>query len=123
MDGENGQFTAKLNSGVEHTIREFRTHECWNVETADTWSADIALMIFEEPIEDAVEGKDYIHVWDTKEMGNFANRQFILAGWGASGEVQEIGMVEDPYESEVFHREHNDVNEIRDNLLVYTMDS
>ena len=123
MDGENGQFTAKLNSGVEHTIREFRTHECWNIETADTWSADIALMIFEEPIEDAVEGKDYIHVWDTKEIGNVANEQFILADWGASGEVQEIGMVENPYESEVFHKRHNVVNEIRGNLLVYTMDS
>ena len=44
-------------------------------------------MIFEEPIEDAVEGKDYIHVWDAEEMGDVAGRQFILAGWGASGEV------------------------------------
>ena len=126
MDGENGQFTAKLNSGVEHTIREFRTHECWNIETADTWSADIALMIFEEPIEDAVEGKDYIHVWDAEEIGNVANRQFIIAGQGASGEVKKYDMVEDPYEREFFllFRGDNFVNEIRkNNLLVYTMDT
>ena len=123
MDGPNGQFTAKLSSGVEHTIREFRTNECWNFDTTDTWSADIALMIFEEPIENAEEGVDYIHVWDAEEMGDVANRQFILAGWGASGEVQEYGMDEDHYESEVFHRGHNVVNEISDNLLHYTMDS
>ena len=122
MDGENGEFTAKLNSGVEHTIREFRTNECWNFDTADTWSADIALMIFEEPIEDAVEGVDYIHIWDAEEMGDVAGKQFILAGWGASGEVQEYGMDEDHYESEIFHRGHNVVNEIRDNLLIYTFD-
>ena len=88
MDGENGMgYTAVLNSGVEYTIREFRTNECWDFDTTDTWAADIALMIFDEPIEDAVEGVDYINVWDAEEMGDVANRQFILAGWGASGEV------------------------------------
>ena len=59
-NGANGNLTVELNSGAEHTIREFRANECWDFSDNADYSADIALMILDTPIEDAVEGVDYI---------------------------------------------------------------
>jgi hypothetical protein len=46
-------------------------------------------MILDEPIQNAVAGTDYIEVWDPAAYGEMTGRQFTLAGWGSSGEVQE----------------------------------
>ena len=59
-NGANGNLTVELNSGEVHTIREFRANECWDFSDNADYSADIALMILDTPIEDAVEGVDYI---------------------------------------------------------------
>ena len=116
-------LTVKLNSGNVHTIREFRTNECWDFTDDADYSADIALMILETPIENAVLGTDYIHVWDPEAFGDMTGREFTLAGWGSSGEVQEEGMSEDHFVSEEYHSGENVVNEIADNMLRYTFDS
>ena len=50
------------------------------------------------------------------------NRVFTLAGWGSSGAVQEEGMSEDHFVSEVYHSGENVVNQISDNMLQYTFD-
>lgn len=122
-DGANGELTIKLNSGNVHTIREFRTNECWDFSDDADYSADIALMILETPIEDAELGTDYINVWNPEAFGDMTGREFTLAGWGSSGEVQEEGMSEDHFDSEVYHSGENVVNQISDNMLQYTFDA
>ena len=109
-DGVNGNFTVKLNSGNVHTIREFRTNECWNFDTSGPYSADIALMILETPIENAVAGTDYIDVWDPEAFGDLTGKEFTLAGWGSSGAAQEEGASEDHFGSEIYHSGENVVN-------------
>ena len=109
-NGTNGELTVKLNSGNVHTIREFRANECWDFTDAADYSADIALMILDTPIENAVAGQDYIEVWDPTANGDMAGRQFTLAGWGSSGEVQAEGSSEDHFVSEVYHSGENVVN-------------
>ena len=54
-------------------------------------------------------------------MGDVAGKEFILAGWGASGEIREDGS-EDHHVFEIFHRGTNVVDEIRDGMLVYDFD-
>ena len=51
-------------------------------------------------------------------MGNAAGLEFAIAGWGATAEI-EVGVDWDPIN---LHRGYNVVNEIVDNMLVYTMD-
>ena len=56
-------------------------------------------------------------------MESLVGREFILAGWGASGAVNEEGdRDESHHRSEIFHRGYNVINAIVDNMLVYTMD-
>ena len=56
-------------------------------------------------------------------MGDVTGREFILAGWGASGEVNDEGDYDESHHnSQIFHRGYNVINEIRDNMLIYTMD-
>ena len=57
-------------------------------------------------------------------MGDVEGETFWLAGWGQSGAVNENGNGDESHhQSEIFHRGQNVINEIRDNMLVYTMDS
>ena len=120
--GTNGNLTVMLNSGLEYTIREFRANECWDFSDNADYSADIALMILDTPIEGAVAGTDYIEVWDPEQFGDLTGEVFTLAGWGSSGEVQAEGMSEDHFVSEVYHSGENVVNAIYDNMLQYTFD-
>ena len=78
-------------------------------------------MVLDRPIEDAEEGKDYVRIWNAETMNTVQGKQFILAGWGASGVVKDDGD-ESHHVSEIFHRGFNVVNNIHDNMLVYTMD-
>ena len=58
-------------------------------------------------------------------MEDVAGREFILAGWGASGSVNDEGDYDESHHNtgmQIFHRGYNVINEIRDNMLVYTMD-
>ena len=78
-------------------------------------------MVLDRPIPNAVLGEDYVNIWNAETMESVAGRDFILAGWGSSGELREDGST-DHHGIEIFHRGYNNVNEIRNNMLVYTMD-
>ena len=79
-----------LGDGNTYGIKEFRGNECWWNE-GQPYSADIAIMVLDEPVPNAVEGTHYVKLWDAEEMGSVEGREFILAGWGASGPVRENG--------------------------------
>ena len=56
-------------------------------------------------------------------MGDVVGKEFILAGWGGSGEVRDDGSEGHMNESmDIFHRGYNVFNEIIGNVLAYTMD-
>ena len=56
-------------------------------------------------------------------MDDVVGREFELAGWGASGSVNDEGDWDESHtRSEIFHRGYNVVNAIVNNMLVYTMD-
>ena len=86
-------------------------------------AADIAFLILDRPIQNAVEGKHYVKVWDEEE-GSIVGREFTLAGWGASGELLDTGSENHlDRNMEVFHRGYNVVDSITDNMLNYSMQS
>ena len=78
-------------------------------------------MVLDRPVPNAVEGRHYVKMWDASEMGSVQGREFILAGWGASGPIRENGD-ESHLQYEIFHRGYNVVNEVTGNMLEYTFD-
>lgn len=122
-DGVNPGLDAQLADGSVYTIRETRINECWDTTWQGPFSDDIALLFFDTPIPDAVQGVHYVTTWDAATMGDVVGREFILAGWGRSGAVQDDGSDADFTSGmQYFHRGYNVFNEIRDNVLVYTLD-
>ena len=53
-DGLNPGLTVKMYDGGEYEIKEFRTNECWNFGNGGPYSADIAIMVLDRPIPNAV---------------------------------------------------------------------
>ena len=114
-------LTVRLNNGQRYGIKEFRTNDCWDFGSSGPFSADIAIMVLDRPIQGAVAGRDYVETWNAETMGDVEGKTFILAGWGASGEIREDG-TENHLVYEIFHRGYNTVDQIRDNMLVYDFD-
>ena len=48
-------------------------------------------MILDRPIPNAEEGTHFLKLWNAETMGDVAGREFILAGWGASGAIMDNG--------------------------------
>ena len=48
-------------------IIEARVSDCWTFDGAGKWAHDIALLYFDRPIDNAVEGVDYLPLWDPAE--------------------------------------------------------
>ena len=48
-------------------IKEIRTTNCWDFSRQGPFSADVALMILNKPLDDVVEGVDYLKLWDSAE--------------------------------------------------------
>ena len=119
-DSGNPNLQVRLGDGQLYGIESFRTNECW-WNMGQPFSADIAMMYLDRPVEGAEEGTHYIKMWDADTQGSVEGREFILAGWGASGEVLESGS-ESHLQYEIFHRGYNVVNEITGNMLEYTFD-
>ena len=125
-DSVNPNLSVELWDGAVYDIVEFRTNECWNFASGGgPYSADIAIMILDRDINDAEEGVTYYKTWNAEQQQETVEgREFILAGWGASGAVNENGdFDESHHQSQIFHRGYNVINEIQNNMLVYTMDS
>ena len=71
-DGADPGLTVRLADGETYEIRESRANECFDYE-GDIWTTinhDIALMILDRPIPDAVEGRNYLKTWNAATMGN-----------------------------------------------------
>ena len=122
-DGRDPGMTVRLSDGELYRISEFRANDCfefgWNFWL--TYTHDIAIMILDRPIPNAVEGRHYVKTWDVETMGSEVGKQFIVAGWGASGEIRDDGD-ESHQQSEVFHRGYNVFHSVRNDMLLYYMD-
>ena len=56
-DRTDPNLTVRLADGEVYGIQEFRTNECWNFAAGGgPFSADIAIMVLDRPIANAVEG-------------------------------------------------------------------
>ena len=88
IDGEEardpGNMNVVLHDGERYGIKEFRANDCWDFRSYHPFSTDIAIMVLDRPIENAVRGRDYVDIWNTDKMGDVVGKEFILAGWGAS---------------------------------------
>ena len=70
-------------------------------------------MVLDRPIENAVEGVNYVKMWDAEEMGDVTGREFILAGWGSSGGANNPGNDDESHHwLGVFHRGYNVIDAI-----------
>lgn len=81
-----GNIEVQLVSGETYKIKEFRVNKCWdftkNCGAGGPESADIAIMVLDRPIENAVLGEDYVDIWNAATMESVEGKDFILAGWG-----------------------------------------
>ena len=84
------------------------------------FAESITILIFDRPIPNAVEGVHYVKTWDIATMGDLTGREFILAGWGVSGGIREVG--NDWTDEPIFHRGYNVIDEVTDNMLILDMD-
>ena len=111
-NGPNTQHRVQMHNGEIFGIKEFRTNECWDFNTGSPYSADIAIMILDRPIPNAIKGVHYVDPWNAEDMGDVIGREFILAGWGQSGEVRP-DMSDGHFTGmDIFHRGYNIFNEI-----------
>ena len=93
-NGLNPGLTVKLADGSVYGIKEFRVNECWEFNQEPPYefsdfSDDIAIMILDRPIPDAIQGVHYVKTWNAETMGDVVGREFILAGWGISGAIPD----------------------------------
>ena len=123
-DGHNPGLDVRLVSGDVHRIKEIRTNECWDFSPYNNeFANDIALLVFDRPISGAKEGEHYLNLYNPEAMGTEVGREFMLAGFGTGGQMNDRGS-EGHYDRtmQVLRRGYNHVEEVRDNLIRYTMD-
>ena len=64
------RLTVRLADGQVYGIQEIRANECWDFSPRNNeYSADIAIIIFDRPIANAVEGIHYLKMYDPESMG------------------------------------------------------
>ena len=51
-------------AGQNRRIREIRVPECWDFSRTGPLNVDVALLILNKPLDNAVEGVDYVKIWD-----------------------------------------------------------
>lgn len=51
-------------AGQHRRVREIRVPECWNFGRMGPFNVDVAMLILNKPLDDAIEGVDYARVWD-----------------------------------------------------------
>ena len=81
-DDEWKPLNIKLKDKVYKVIEQ-RPNSCYDVKTGLPNPADVAIMVLEEPIVDAVVGDDYLEVWSADMMNDtMEGKVFTLIGWG-----------------------------------------
>ena len=76
-----------MSSGKTYKVEAagIRVHDCYNLNAGLPKTADIAIFVLKEPIQNAVLGTDYIEVWNADTSGDMTNKNFTLVGFGGSG--------------------------------------
>jgi len=64
-----GHLSFYLSDGELYHVKEIRGNECWNHFREGPFNQDLALLILDRPIPNAVEGVHYVKVWDDTTMG------------------------------------------------------
>ena len=73
-------------AGQHRKIREIRVPECWDFSQTGPLNVDVALLILNKPLDNAVEGVDYVKIWDPvdeQDTSVSVGDEFILAGYGS----------------------------------------
>lgn len=76
--------------GETYGVVEQRPNDCYDVRTGLPNPADVAIMVLDRPIPNAVEGDDYLKVYDGSDK-TMEGEVFTLVGWGNSGPVGTSG--------------------------------
>ena len=104
-----GSLSFYLSDGELYHVKEVRGNECWNHFREEPFFNDLALLILDRPIPNAVEGVHYVKMWDEATMGDdYIGLEFAIAGWGAAAEIRE-GVDWHPTE---LHRAYNVIDEV-----------
>ena len=76
-----------MSSGKTYKVDRagIRVNDCYNLNAGLPVTADIAIFVLKEPIQDAVLGTDYVEVWNADVSGDMTNTNFTLVGFGGSG--------------------------------------
>ena len=101
-----------------YTVIETRLNPCYNLNSEEPVSADMAILVLDRDI-DAQTG--YVDVYNADPdtgYGSEIGKKFTLMGWGGYGP-----MGEEPSRAGEFHAGENVWERIESGMLVYSMDS
>ena len=73
--------------GRRYTVaaEDIRPNDCYDTNTGLPIPADMAILVLNEPIPNAVAGTDYVEVYNAGVSGDMVNKTFTLVGWGDFG--------------------------------------
>ena len=98
-----------LSDGELYHVKEIRGNECWSHWKEEPFIVDLALLVLDRPIPNAVQGVHYVKMWDEATMGtDYVGLEFAIAGWGAAAEIRQ-GVDWHPTE---LHRAYNVIEEV-----------
>jgi len=81
------------------------------------------MLIFEDKIENAVEGIHYVKRYDLQANGSEVGKEFMIAGFGTGGEFTDPNHDANYDRSmSVLRRGFNHVSKVENNLVYYTME-
>ena len=66
-DGDFRPFQIRLKERT-YNVTEARPNPCYDLRTGLPYPADMAILVLEEPIPDAVAGDDYVEVWSAEQQ-------------------------------------------------------
>ena len=109
IKGEIGSLSFYLSDGELYSVKEIRGNECWSHWKEEPFIVDLALLVLDRPIPNAVQGVHYVKMWDEATMGtDYVGLEFAIAGWGAAAEIRQ-GVDWHPTE---LHRAYNVIEEV-----------
>ena len=113
-------FDVQMWDGEVYTVSDIRPNDCWDLENTVPNTADIALFVLDRPIPNAQPNVDFVQVWSENELGTEVRKTFTVMGWGEFGpKSRDL----DELDYGIFNRGENIIEEVHDNMIVYTFDS